>query len=697
MIREISLRTLAASLGVVLVVCVPPATSADEIDEIIVTADMLGRSYDELPASVSVLDGDDIKSLAVQHFEELVNVVPNLNWSGDGHRARYFQIRGIGELEQYQGAPNPSVGFLVDDIDFSGIGTIASLFDIERVEVLRGPQGSRFGANALAGLIYMQSAQPEAERNGRLQLGAADDNASSIGVAFGGSLRDDEKALFRVSAQKYESDGFRDNPHLGRSDTNGRDETVFRGRLKLMPSEFLQINIAALHTDIDNGYDAFALDNSYTVLSDKPGRDAQRSNGMSVRFDWDATDSLSLTSISAVADSDIDFGFDADWGNDESWAPFTYDYISLSDRSRKTLSQEFRLQSASGENMTWLVGVYMLRLDEELTTLNQGSYFDPFFNFADSLDETFASAYEADNVAAFSQLDARIGPNTRFSAGLRIERRTAEYRDSAGLDAAPGESMIGGELTLNHEINTQLSLYASLSRGYKAGGFNLGIVPLGRREFSAEGLWSAEVGLRAAPQDNLEVSAAVFLHRREDQQVRTSTQLIPGDPASFVFFTDNAATGKALGFETEIDWVISDAWRAYARIGLLNATFARYSNGATDLDGRRQAHAPRYTFATGLEWNAASGWFARADVSGKDDFYFDVSHNQRSWAYQLVNARTGFRADKWSLQVWARNLLDEDFAVRGFFFGNEPPNFPNTLYTRLGDPRQVGITLDLRF
>ena len=114
----------------------------------------------DLPSSVTVLDAEFIEQAAVQHFEELVNIVPNLNWSGDGHRARYFQIRGVGELEQYQGAPNPSVGFLIDDIDFSGIGTIATLFDMQSIEVLRGPQGSRYGANALGGLIYMRSTEP---------------------------------------------------------------------------------------------------------------------------------------------------------------------------------------------------------------------------------------------------------------------------------------------------------------------------------------------------------------------------------------------------------------------------------------------------------------------------------------------------------------------------------------------------------
>src|SRR6202043_112754 len=102
----------------------------------------------ELPGSVSVLSGTTLRDAGQQHFEDVLALVPNLNWAGDTSRPRYFQTRGIGELEQYQGAPNPSVGFLIDDIDFSGLGTAGTLYDIDQVDVLGGPQATRYGANA---------------------------------------------------------------------------------------------------------------------------------------------------------------------------------------------------------------------------------------------------------------------------------------------------------------------------------------------------------------------------------------------------------------------------------------------------------------------------------------------------------------------------------------------------------------------
>ena len=669
------------------------AVFAQAIDEIVVTADFRGRALSDLPSSITVFDADELEQRAVQHFEELVNAVPNLNWSGDGHRARYFQIRGAGELEQYQGAPNPSVGFLIDDIDFSGIGSIATLFDMQQVEVLRGPQGTRYGANALAGLIYMQSTLPTADWTGRIQLMAGDDNAKSAGIAFGGALNEDNSLMLRVSLQQYQSDGFRDNPFLDQTDTNGRDETTIRGRLRWLPGENWQIDLAVLFADADNGYDAFALDNSYTVLSDKPGKDAQQSSGASIKAQYDGWGDVVFTSITALADSDIEFSFDADWGNDDSWSPVTYDYISISDRKRRTLSQEFRI---TGDR--WLAGVYAMRLDDELDTFNWGDYYDPFYDFADSLNATFASDYSATNLAAFGQYEFELSEVTRLNVGLRVERRSTQYDDTDGLIESPSESMWGGELSLSHDHSESVTSFITLSRGYKAGGFNLGLVPDDRREFGAEQMWNLEAGVKSSWLDrHLQVNASLFHSRRDDQQVRTSFQLDPGDPASFVFFTDNAAEGETLGFEAELRWFPNEAWELYATLGLLDATFDKFETPQVNLDGRAQAHAPDYSYAVGGRYTHPTGFFARLDVTARDAFFYDVSHDQKSQSYELTNARIGYDAESWSVQLWARNLFDRDYTVRGFYFGNEPPDFPATLYTRFGDPRQVGITFDMRF
>ena len=682
--------------------CLAPAVvAAESLEEIVVTADYRERTLAELPLSISVIDAATIKGSAVQHFEELIAIVPNMNWSGDGHRARYLQIRGVGELAQYQGAPNPSVGFIIDDIDFSGIGTIATLYDIERIEVLRGPQGTRYGANALAGLIYMQSAAPNEQFTGQVRLGAGQDDALSAGVAIGGPLG--ERAGYRLSAHQYTSNGFRNNPYLARNDTNGRDELSLRGKLRWQAGDNWELDLTAMFSDVDDGYDAFAIDNSLTVLSDNPGKDAQKSVGSSFKANWSGARSFELTSITSFANSDIGFSFDADWGNDDAWAPVTYDYVSLNDRQRQAISQEFRFTSTDdgrifSDSTDWLVGLYVNRLNEDLTTINLGDYFDPGFNFADSLDDRLASEFEALTAAVFGQLDVAVGDSGTFSLGLRLERRSTDYNDSNGLSLGPSDNMIGGEVSYSHAVSDAATIFGSISKGYKAGGFNLGFVPQDRREFDQESLWNYELGIKSVlAEGNLMINASVFYSTRDDQQVETSLQLNPNDPASFVFFTDNAAKGETFGFETDMRWLPTDSLELYANIGLLRARFDEFTTPLIDLTGRDQAHAPRYTLATGGVYRHSSGLFARLDLSAKDAFYFDVSHDQKSDAYTLANARLGFETDRWTAQVYARNLFDTEYAVRGFFFGNEPPNFPPTLYIRQGDPRQIGVTIDMRF
>ena len=140
------------------------AVAADDVlEEVVVTATLRKQALVEVPLSITVLDQQSLRDAGQQHFEDVLASVPNLHWAGGTSRPRYFQLRGIGEREQYEGAPNPSVGFLIDDIDFSGIGMPATLFDVDRIEVLRGPQGMRYGANALAGLIVMRSADPQSD------------------------------------------------------------------------------------------------------------------------------------------------------------------------------------------------------------------------------------------------------------------------------------------------------------------------------------------------------------------------------------------------------------------------------------------------------------------------------------------------------------------------------------------------------
>ena len=352
-----------------------PARPVEPLGEITVTATLRAEALTKVPASVTVLDRQTIADAGEQHFQDVLGLVPNLNWAAGSSRPRYFQLRGVGDLEQYQGAPNPSIGFLVDDIDFSGVGMAATLFDVEQVEVLRGPQGTSYGANALGGLIKVRTREPQRTLEAVTEVSAGQDDEWSVGAVLGGAIPGTESGAFRLGVQEYQSDGFRRNAFLGRDDTNGRDELTARGRVRFQPSERWQIDVSALAIDLDNGYDAFAIDNSRVTQSDHPGSDSQRSLGGSLDLRYHA-DAFEVVSVSAYADSEIDYGFDGDWGNDAFWG-VPYDYTSRILRDRRTLTQDLRIESpgiGAGRTLAWIAGAYVRQLDESNDQHDHGLY-----------------------------------------------------------------------------------------------------------------------------------------------------------------------------------------------------------------------------------------------------------------------------------------------------------------------------------
>ncbi|MFO7276235.1 MAG: TonB-dependent receptor [Pseudomonadota bacterium] len=694
-------RVVFAAVAATAAVLSAESRADEPLEEVVVTASLREQPLASLPASVSVIERETIELAGVQHFQDVLGLVPNLNWSAGSSRPRYFQLRGIGELEQFQGAPNHSVGFLIDGIDFSGIGMPATLFDVEQIEVLRGPQGTTYGANALAGLVSVRTREPRPQFELSGEATAGEYGTHGAGGVLGGPLGGGETAAFRVVAQRYRSDGFRRNVFLGRDDTNGYDETTLRAKLGWAPREDLEVELTALHVDLDNGYDAFAIDNSRVTRSDDPGRDAQRSSGLALRLEYSGFERFVLMSTTTAADSDIVYSFDGDWGNDADWGIYApYDFTAATWRERRTWSQDLRLVSAPGGEIggraAWVLGLYVLdarETNDELQTFN-GEIFDP---------PPLSSRYTATNYALYGETDIAVAPRLTLSVGARLEHREAEYEDNRGSAFDPGETMVGGHVSLEYRPADRRSLYATFARGYKAGGFNIGqSVPEPRRTFDAEYLWNLEAGVKARSADGrFDVDAALFYMRRTDQQVNTSFQVTPGDPLSFVFFTDNAARGENYGLEASLAWRATDRLELAGTVGLLETRYIGYRYGTgeqeRDLHGREQAHAPQYQLGFAAQYRHPLGFVARLDVQSVDDFYYDASHDERSEAFTLVHLKLGYETERWSAYAWARNLFDEDYAMRGFFFGNEPPDFAPKRYVQPGDPRQLGVTIRYTF
>ena len=685
----------------VLAAALAPVARADAVnssgvglEEVVISASLRGSTLNQLPQSATVLDHSVLQSAGVQHFEDVLGLVPGLSWASGTSRPRYFQLRGIGETEQYQGAPNPSVGFLIDDIDFSGVGMPATLFDLDHIEVLRGPSGTVYGANALAGLISVRSRDPGRAFELGAEATAGNYDTAAVGVVAGDG-RSDGSAGWRLAAQRYRSDGFRRNVYLQRTDTNGYDETTVRGKLAWRPAPQLQTQLTLLYADLDNGYDAWSVDNTRITRSNQPGRDAQRSTGAALRAQYTASGG-SWISISSAASSDIEYSFDGDWGNDAYWgvnAP--YDYFEGHSRTRRTLAQDLRFLG-NGTTVAYgqlrpVVGAYVMQLREDDTQLD--TWNDQYYGAGQS---TLYSNFKSTSAALYGSLELLTARGSTLSLGLRAEQHAADYADTADASFPhQSEWLAGGNLSWLWHARDSRHYYATLARGYKAGGFNIGAgIDAAQRQFSPEALWNLEFGLRA--QDDagqVALRADVYAMRRDSMQVYNSRQLLADNPLTYVFYTDNAAHGDNIGLESELSWRPRPRWQLAATAALQDTRYLGYVNDGLDLRGRAQAFAPAWQASLSAGYQHPSGAYARADLQSQAGFYFSSSNSQRAAARTLVNLRVGWQGAAWTASLWAHNVFGAHYAVQGYYFGDEPPDFPVKPYLQNGDPLQLGLTL----
>ena len=657
----------------------------DVIEEIVVTAEFRDTAVDQLPASVTVLRPQS-RGDTVNHLEELLSQAPNVNFASGASRGRFIQIRGIGERGQFGEPLNSSVGLLVDGVDLSGIGTVATLFDVSQVEILRGPQGTLFGSNGLAGLINVVTPDPTDTFTNRFRLDAGDYGSFGVGAMVSGPLTD--SAGYRISAQTYRDDGFIDNRFLNRDDTSDHDETTLRAKFR-WGDDSRRWQMSLGRVDVDNGYDAFSLDNDRNTLSDQPGSDLQLTKYGTLSLSWDIDDALTFEAVAAMTSSEIDYGYDEDW-TFTGFHPFGYTSTDRYERDRDTQTVEARWLSSRSDGMDWVVGVYGFR---------QGVDLDRTYTFA----APFSSDYQIERTALYGEIVSDIADSTRLTVGMRLERHSSDYDDSNGVSFDPDEDHLGARILLEKNLSDGNLVYAGVTQGFKAQGFNQdGSLPPDLRRFDEETLWNVEVGYKGTLlKERLVVKGTLFRMQREDIQILTSTiRPIPGNPVGeFIVFTGNAADGYNQGVEVEFDLAVTDLVTLFGSVAWLDTEYEDYIDpSGRDLSGREQAHAPQYQFFIGARFELARGWSAQLEVEGKDEYFFSASHDAKSDSYELINASVGYDAEDWRVRLWARNIADEDYFVRGFLFGNDPRDlYTARPFTQLGEPSRVGLTVEASF
>ena len=667
-------------------------STPSDIERVIVSGDFRQTTLDQLSASATILDQERLRSRQPSHIDSVLNSIPNVNFAAGASRGRFVQIRGIGERSQFAEPINPSVSFIVDEFDFSGLAAAGLIFDTKQLEVYRGPQATLYGTGALAGAVKLSSNDVGSDAPDYVEARIGNKESYRIEGATGDDINTDWG--YRVALVHNRSDGFVENTFLNRSDTANIDETALRFAVEGSVDERTTLALTYRWYDIDNGYDAFSLDNDNKTLSDEPGFDEHQTHAVSARSTTN-TAAGDFILIATHASHNIAYGYDEDW-TFTGFHPWGYTSFDAYYRDVETQTGEMRFVSSDSaalfDGMTdWTIGVFYKSTEEKL--LRQYTY----------LDSDFASEYTPTTTAIYAQTESRLNENLVLVAGLRVENYDFDYADNNQLTRAFDTTMVGGKVALQYTQGDHF-YYGSISRGYKGAGFNPDSrVNDNQRFFDEEYNWNYEVGVKGPLlTPDLIARAAIFYMDRKDTQVSDFDVITRDDgTAGVVDIIDNADLGTNKGAELELSWIASDAWQLDASVGYLSATFEGYTLAdGTEVSEQRQAQSPKWTANLYSEYALTDNMLWRVDVDYKSEYRFSDGHDVTSPSTTLVNSEIVVLHGDWQTSLWVQNAFDREYYTRGFGgFSNDPRDeyaFDEPYY-QIGNGRQFGVTVKYAF
>ncbi len=661
-----------------------------ELETITVTAEKREGNIQNIPASVSVVSDIQLDDLKMDLVKDITTLIPNFYVTDTGEDESFASMRGIkGTM-----AGSPVVGIYVDDV-YTTFGLDTALLDVERIEVLRGPQGTLYGRNSEAGIINVVTQKPTDQWESKVFADIGSFASYRAAAVVSGPVT--EKIGFRGALQYFESDGWFENKFNGSDEGGRKKELNGRFHFSLPVSEQLDFQLIYEFCRRDNpAYANFAfLDDPgelrKNINVDYMGEARRDADTLSLhgKYDFGKYRLVSITSFNKE---------DSSMSNDLDFTPMDIMDLTRIGRKVETFSQEFRLMSAEkNSSFTWIVGAFFLHEKRD----NALGMWMNFMNMGMGMPgETLLSPSELVTTggAIFGEATYSFTESLHLTAGLRYDREEQEFdyrRPQCGpILAMMGYDPVSGsekdshdswlpKLAIRYDLTENVSPYVSVSRGFRSGGYNI-MDNLGAA-FAPEFTWNYEVGIKTSFFDNrLQANAAVFYIDWTDMQVEVP---IAGGAA---YYTDNAAEATSKGVELEVAARLMQGFDLFAGIGYTKAEYDSYSVGANVYDGNTIIDMPEMTFYLGGTYRHTSGFFASLLYRYVGDVTIDIANTHEQDAYGLLHGKIGYEGDSFDVYLYARNLLDDEYTTRQF-------NMQGTWVGRAGEPLVIGANLTFRF
>jgi iron complex outermembrane receptor protein len=708
---------LACSAAAAPGVCRAQASSAT-LEEIVVTAQRRESNLQSVPAAVSALTADAIQSAGIVRIDNLANSVPNVYIdTGASLRATVIAVRGISSNPNNPGV-DPAVGVFVDGV-YQGRPTTmnSALYDLDRVEFLRGPQGALYGKNTIAGAINFITKLPSAEPSGEFRLGYGNYDQQQAYAAVSGPLGS-ERLTARLSGSYQQRDGYLDNTATG-TDLDDADEVGGRLALALAATDTLDLVLRAdtARNRTASGASEVFLNGAFTgapfadadpydrrVANDRDAQGDRDQSGVSLQADWD-TALGRITSITAYRQ------FDWENMNDNDFSVLNMLSSGISEDYGQ-FSQELRLVSKGGTKLDYVVGLYYE--DQSLDTVSTAIVGPDLGIYPDEVAGEIFGDVESTGWAAYAQGTWRFSDRWSLSAGLRYSDEQKDVTHSQVGDPfqillptypqqklSRDDSQTSPSVSVNWQPNETMLAYVSYAQGFKAGGFNVfSITPTDEARYDPELVDSYEIGLKSTLLDGAaRLNIALFTLTYDDLQVNQLV-LVGGVPQ---YQTSNAASAESKGAEVELLWQATEGLQLSAAYGYTDASFDSFKNATQDGDdysGNVLPLAAENTLNAAVQYAApVFGDFVfrgRLEANWRDDVFFDPSNDPLATqdSFTTVDARIALEAGAgWSIGLWGRNLTDEDYAL----VRSAGVIVPGQYTHQLAAPRTYGIEVGYEF
>ncbi|BFM17060.1 TonB-dependent receptor [Maricurvus nonylphenolicus] len=749
---QVRLTPLALAIAAAL----PAISHANEgdglaLEEVIVTAQKRAESLQEVPSSISAFGAEDIENAGWGDIDQLQHAMPSISIGGESAARPYVYVRGIG-TSKFDIGTDGSIGVFVDEIynaRFSN--TLTGIMDLERVEVLKGPQGTLYGRNTIGGAINMITKKPANEFEGKVKAGVGNDGYYLASGSVSGALVED-KLMGRMSLSTSDVDGVVEDTTSGK-DNNNRNDSA-RMTLLATPSDEWEFTFTADVSSVEsdaqlgeplvatNGITAVApfipaatvnaivagsQTDEYSNAYSTPGFLERDSNMLAVKAKYFG-ENYEFTSITSRTDEEYSEARDLDGTTLDIW-------VHDIEQESTQYSQEFRFSSVDGgyftfdDKLQWVAGIYYFTDDASRTDIQmfgQDSMLGTTAAFAatmGALDYT-SLAYsntsglvdlETESYAIYGQATYAITPQMGLTLGLRYTDDEKEYTYN-GTTNTPGwgpmlaDFLVGDtlnysstdpRLTLDYQLTDDIMLYATYASGFKSGGvqFQVSTAEAAQESFDEEKLQMAEIGIKSMLwNQRLQLNAAIYRYKYEDQQVQSIVSL-NGQPTGL---TQNAGKSTMDGLEVDLVALLAENLTVNFSYTYQDAVFDEFDSIDGDRAGNDMAYAPDHAATLGFNYLVDLGNNGELSFQGnyswKDDYYFDFDNTEQASqdAFGVVNLAAWWDLPdgKTRLRAFCNNCGDKEYI-------NNVSGYPDVIggggMQYYAAPRRYGVELTYNF